>query len=102
MRKRMLTYTLSACHLGWSTAMTKVNLVLAGAAMVFAVGCLVLFRDLRDRKSTRLNSSHLVISYAGFCWKKKRLYYEKRARSRNGGHYQGRAVGAGGWILSSV
>src|SRR2546426_5033172 len=25
----------------------------------------------RDRKSTRLNSSHLVISYAGFCLKKK-------------------------------
>src|SRR5256885_9818824 len=24
-----------------------------------------------DRKSTRLNSSHLVISYAGFCLKKK-------------------------------
>src|SRR5688500_20035410 len=24
-----------------------------------------------DRKSTRLNSSHLVISYAVFCWKKK-------------------------------
>src|ERR1039457_7432600 len=24
-----------------------------------------------DRKSTRLNSSHLVISYAGFCVKKK-------------------------------
>src|SRR5256885_6990136 len=32
-------------------------------------------RDLRisvtDRKSTRLNSSHLVISYAVFCLKKK-------------------------------
>src|SRR5256885_11609792 len=27
--------------------------------------------DLRDRKSTRLNSSHLVISYAVFCLKKK-------------------------------
>src|SRR5688500_459865 len=27
---------------------------------------------LRDRKSTRLNSSHLVISYAVFCLKKKR------------------------------
>src|SRR5256885_15120373 len=27
-----------------------------------------------DRKSTRLNSSHLVISYAVFCLKKKRLY----------------------------
>src|SRR6266566_4478190 len=27
--------------------------------------------DARDRKSTRLNSSHLVISYAVFCLKKK-------------------------------
>src|ERR1022692_3611390 len=31
--------------------------------------CRVLFRS--DRKSTRLNSSHLVISYAVFCLKKK-------------------------------
>src|SRR2546426_8311802 len=29
-------------------------------------------RRLRDRKSTRLNSSHLVISYAVFCLKKKK------------------------------
>src|SRR5256885_3910153 len=28
----------------------------------------------RDRKSTRLNSSHLVMSYAVFCLKKKKLY----------------------------
>src|SRR2546426_12820582 len=27
--------------------------------------------EQRDRKSTRLNSSHLVISYAVFCLKKK-------------------------------
>src|SRR5256885_3991003 len=27
---------------------------------------------LKDRKSTRLNSSHLVISYAVFCLKKKK------------------------------
>src|SRR5256885_16299310 len=27
-----------------------------------------------DRKSTRLNSSHLVISYAVFCLKKKNIY----------------------------
>src|ERR1039457_2860651 len=33
-----------------------------GPAMQFGVG---------DRKSTRLNSSHLVISYAVFCLKKK-------------------------------
>src|SRR5256885_12618477 len=28
-----------------------------------------------DRKSTRLNSSHLVISYAVFCLKKKKRHY---------------------------
>src|SRR5256885_9150934 len=31
--------------------------------------------DRRDRKSTRLNSSHLVISYAVFCLKKKNIIY---------------------------
>src|SRR5256885_7040794 len=30
---------------------------------------------LTDRKSTRLNSSHLVISYAVFCLKKKKSSY---------------------------
>src|SRR5437868_8840773 len=28
-----------------------------------------------DRKSTRLNSSHVSISYAVFCLKKKKYYY---------------------------
>src|SRR5256885_2493560 len=32
-------------------------------------------RGKRDRKSTRLNSSHLVISYAVFCLKKKNKGY---------------------------
>src|SRR5256885_7421271 len=31
-----------------------------------------------DRKSTRLNSSHLVISYAVFCLKKKKKLAAKR------------------------
>src|SRR5688500_20096440 len=31
----------------------------------------------QDRKSTRLNSSHLVISYAVFCLKKKKLVNER-------------------------
>src|SRR5256885_9752619 len=36
-----------------------------------------------DRKSTRLNSSHLVISYAVFCLKKKRaVHQEYRDRPR--------------------
>src|SRR5438034_8287336 len=30
-----------------------------------------------DRKSTRLNSSHTVISYAVFCLKKKKQYRKK-------------------------
>src|SRR5207253_9172965 len=30
------------------------------------------FSDVLDRKSTRLNSSHVAISYAVFCLKKKR------------------------------
>src|SRR2546426_1061585 len=34
---------------------------------------------LQDRKSTRLNSSHLVISYAVFCLKKKKC---SRSRAR--------------------
>src|SRR5438067_10067568 len=30
---------------------------------------------IRDRKSTRLNSSHVSISYAVFCLKKKNTYF---------------------------
>src|SRR5256885_13171916 len=33
-----------------------------------------------DRKSTRLNSSHLVISYAVFCLKKKKKKYKQTYR----------------------
>jgi len=33
-------------------------------------------RKLRDRKSTRLNSSHLGISYAVFCLKKKQTHHQ--------------------------
>src|SRR5256885_13218601 len=39
--------------------------------------------DVKDRKSTRLNSSHLVISYAVFCLKKKKTH---PAVSRHGLH----------------
>src|SRR2546426_7211210 len=36
----------------------------------------------RDRKSTRLNSSHLVISYAVFCLKKKKRRHEPEDTNR--------------------
>src|SRR2546426_2445226 len=37
----------------------------------------------RDRKSTRLNSSHLVISYAVFCLKKKKHDYTSPRRNHS-------------------
>src|SRR5947207_5893536 len=51
--------------------------VLLGAAQQHA-------RYKRDRKSTRLNSSHTVSSYAVFCWKKKRSSPTKRNRGLAG------------------
>src|SRR5688500_19756530 len=43
----------------------------------------IVFTSLReDRKSTRLNSSHLVISYAVFCLKKKKKMTESRIQIR--------------------
>src|SRR5690242_8420574 len=51
----------------------------APAALVAACNCrLLLFAGIaavaKDRKSTRLNSSHMSISYAVFCLKKKRFF----------------------------
>src|SRR5256885_5984324 len=59
----------------------------------------------RDRKSTRLNSSHLVISYAVFCLKKKNQHQrvhpcllrkggQERVDGRERGCDQARAVAA--------
>src|SRR5437588_10398059 len=38
------------------------------------------FDEMRDRKSTRLNSSHTVISYAVFCLKKKKKKKNKKKK----------------------
>src|SRR5256885_9743362 len=35
------------------------------------------YGPIPDRESTRLNSSHPVISYAGFCFEKKKTTYAK-------------------------
>src|SRR5258708_24513068 len=45
----------------------------AGALFVFEP-----HRHARDRKSTRLNSSHQIISYAVFCLKKKKALTHNR------------------------
>src|SRR5256885_4266271 len=49
---------------------------------------------LPDRKSTRLNSSHLVISYAVFCLKKKKLVVccDTLAATAFGGAYRVGAI----------
>src|SRR5690242_21331069 len=46
------------------------------------------FSTTKDRKSTRLNSSHMSISYAVFCLKKKKLdpHYRKVDRQLRSDH----------------
>src|SRR2546426_7986835 len=46
-------------------------------------GAVTRIADVGDRKSTRLNSSHLVISYAVFCLKKKKKYTRAMRSSIN-------------------
>src|SRR2546422_7646468 len=42
----------------------------------------------RDRKSTRLNSSHGYISYAVFCLKKKKKHHEMSSNRHTHSHSQ--------------
>jgi len=60
-------------------------------SLVGAVSCLSIVQGLPgghagpcvwDRKSTRLNSSHITISYAVFCLKKKKKYKTSKAPNR--------------------
>src|SRR5438477_6194462 len=51
--------------------MSKVVALLFGSLMVSSAA-LAAELTIRDRKSTRLNSSHMSISYAVFCLKKKK------------------------------
>src|SRR5256885_16523666 len=57
----------------WRGLMAGAVTALAGAAVLVSAAPLTgRGAASRDRKSTRLNSSHLVISYAVFCLKKKK------------------------------
>src|SRR5690625_6212598 len=45
-----------------------------GGNQIKLVVAFILFDLIRDRKSTRLNSSHVAISYAVFCLNKKKTH----------------------------
>src|SRR5690625_6636821 len=60
---------LGIMHLGWCPRVSLFELVLGRMARPATRSVLVGLR--LDRKSTRLNSSHVAISYAVFCLKKK-------------------------------
>src|SRR5256885_10824373 len=53
----------------------KMRFLTLGGDLSFAIAVdsFLFDRANQDRKSTRLNSSHLVISYAVFCLKKKNM-----------------------------
>src|SRR5260221_10046869 len=57
----------------WQATVTAIRTCLAQAAL----------RDVQDRKSTRLNSSHTVISYAVFCLKKKKPRINRKKCNKN-------------------
>src|ERR1035438_10553518 len=50
-------------------------------------------RRKRDRKSTRLNSSHLGSSYAGFCLKKKTIHQSYADEIGADGYAEGASSG---------
>src|SRR2546426_4780915 len=58
-------------YIAWDKVVRKQSAFSAWLVMIMGVISLAAV-FLIDRKSTRLNSSHLVISYAVFCLKKKK------------------------------
>src|SRR2546430_10720298 len=49
-----------------------------GGLVFRCLACVHGLAPVLDRKSTRLNSSHSQISYAVFCFKKKKTTYDKK------------------------
>src|SRR2546430_4345758 len=68
--------------LGYLPAFLKLGLAIVVAVLIFAgyrvAASASFFQVRKDRKSTRLNSSHSQISYAVFCLKNKRSQVRSR------------------------
>src|SRR5256885_3894166 len=69
-RYKLLTWQPAASAI-CSSVHSGLSASAASALAFLLIADLPLVRCAEDRKSTRLNSSHLVISYAVFCLKKK-------------------------------
>src|SRR2546426_6645427 len=68
-----------ACAVAVVVVIVVLRAVAVAVIWVVAVAVAMRLLWVLDRKSTRLNSSHLVISYAVFCLKKKRAGAPKMA-----------------------
>src|SRR5690349_22362115 len=75
---RFMTIEFFAFHTS-STGMPAIGLVGSSCAAGFTMS---LAPITIDRKSTRLNSSHVEISYAVFCLKKKKKKKETKLRKK--------------------
>src|SRR5439155_19924452 len=72
--------TLGASGL-YQTNATRGPIPLVPGARVRAAALFAFEQATLDRKSTRLNSSHVAISYAVFCLKKKKKEYSMHTRA---------------------
>src|SRR5207249_9617475 len=67
----------------YTTLFRSEGLVDAGASVQAGMrGSLYGAEDIEDRKSTRLNSSHVSNSYAVFCLKKKKKKISSKTQNR--------------------
>src|SRR5207247_4308063 len=72
--RRRRRHTFSPTNISWGLEDRSALLRVKGGALEST------HTENRDRKSTRLNSSHEWISYAVFCLKKKNKYIKKKTR----------------------
>src|SRR5690625_5587582 len=75
----VLVHDKTACHTSFLTPVAFIHSLWSVVVnlQVRIVGMFTYRNVLLDRKSTRLNSSHVAISYAVFCLKKKRKTQKK-------------------------
>src|SRR5438034_3334976 len=83
LRPRDLASTLSGCRPGFCFQRIRgISTVVARGRSRMQRSTTLLRLRPRDRKSTRLNSSHTVISYAVFCLKKKKKKKKKTKKKK--------------------